>query len=400
MAADRPVDPTSEIATDFAATISDEVQAELSAVFSDEDATGDSADAGASGGGDGSQDAARPRRFPGRRWLARVRSKNQVDDDTNAADTDAADTDAEGAGDDSTPVKSSPVKTSPVKTSPVKTSPVKTMTSGKKRVVISDDDSGPAPAASPAASAAGASRFRQRRIAIRRAAGRRRLRWFSVAGIAVAVVLVVLLLLTSPILSIREVQVEGNVYADPNVLGEVISDLKGEPILTADLHGAELRLEAIPWVREVSLSSHLPSRVLIQIVEREPIGFYRAVDGFNRVIDRDGRVLDVIEGDPLDYVPIRGTGPNLSAGDSVGQPFLGAAQLVNALPSDLRARLVSMAVSAEGEVSMALTDEVEVLFGRPDDFQTKLVGVVNEIKKQGSSKYAIIDVSSGEPSVR
>lgn len=385
MAADRPVDPTSEIATDFAATISDEVQAELSAVFSDEDATGDSADAGASGGGDGSQDAARPRRFPGRRWLARVRSKNQVDDDT----------DTEGAGDDS-----SPVKASPVKASPVKTSPVKTMTSGKKRVVISDDDSGPAPAASPAASAAGASRFRQRRIAIRRAAGRRRLRWFSVAGIAVAVVLVVLLLLTSPILSIREVQVEGNVYADPNVLGEVISDLKGEPILTADLHGAELRLEAIPWVREVSLSSHLPSRVLIQIVEREPIGFYRAVDGFNRVIDRDGRVLDVIEGDPLDYVPIRGTGPNLSAGDSVGQPFLGAAQLVNALPSDLRARLVSMAVSAEGEVSMALTDEVEVLFGRPDDFQTKLVGVVNEIKKQGSSKYAIIDVSSGEPSVR
>ena len=385
MAADRPVDPTSEIATDFAATISDEVQAELSAVFSDEDATAGSADASESGGGDGSQDAARPRRFPVRRWLARVRSKNQVDDDT----------DTEGAGDDS-----SPVKASPVKASPVKTSPVKTMTSGKKRVVISDDDSGPAPAASPAASAAGASRFRQRRIAIRRAAGRRRLRWFSVAGIAVAVVLVVLLLLTSPILSIREVQVEGNVYADPNVLGEVISDLKGEPILTADLHGAELRLEAIPWVREVSLSSHLPSRVLIQIVEREPIGFYRAVDGFNRVIDRDGRVLDVIEGDPLDYVPIRGTGPNLSAGDSVGQPFLGAAQLVNALPSDLRARLVSMAVSAEGEVSMALTDEVEVLFGRPDDFQTKLVGVVNEIKKQGSSKYAIIDVSSGEPSVR
>ena len=385
MAADRPVDPTSEIATDFAATISDEVQAELSAVFSDEGATAGSADAGASGGGDGSQDAARPRRFPVGRWLARVRSKNQVDDDT----------DTEGAGDDS-----SPVKASPVKASPVKTSPVKTMTSGKKRVVISDDDSGPAPAASPAASAAGASRFRQRRIAIRRAAGRRRLRWFSVAGIAVAVVLVVLLLLTSPILSIREVQVEGNVYADPTVLGEVISDLKGEPILTADLHGAELRLEAIPWVREVSLSSHLPSRVLIQIVEREPIGFYRAVDGFNRVIDRDGRVLDVIEGDPLDYVPIRGTGPNLSAGDSVGQPFLGAAQLVNALPSDLRARLVSMAVSAEGEVSMTLTDEVEVLFGRPDDFQTKLVGVVNEIKKQGSSKYAIIDVSSGEPSVR
>ncbi len=384
MAADRPVDPTSEIATDFDEGISDDVQAELSAVFSDDDTTAGSADAGGSGGGDGSQESAPPKRFPGRRWLGRARSKEASDDDIDGDSTSTA-----------TPKKISRKIPAPT-SSPAKTSSVKPSASGTKRVVISDDDSAPAPAASPA----GASRFRQRRIAIRRAAGRRRLRWFSVVGIAVAVVLVVLLLLTSPILSIRNVQVEGNVYADPSVLGEVISDLKGEPILTADLHGAEMRLEAIPWVREVSLSSHLPSRVLIQIVEREPIGFYGAVDGFNRVIDRDGRVLDVIEGDPVDYVPIRGTGPNLSAGDSVGQPFLGAAQLVNALPSELRTRLLSVVVSAEGEVSMTLTDEVEVLFGRPDDFQTKLVGVVNEIKKQGSSKYAIIDVSSGEPSVR
>lgn len=271
---------------------------------------------------------------------------------------------------------------------------VTTGPSGKKRVVISDDDSGPAPRPS------GASKFRQRRIAVRRAAGRRRLRWFSVVGIAVVAILVVLLLLTSPILSIRSVNVEGNVYTDPTSLGEVIADLKGEPILTADLHGAEVRLLAIPWVRDVSISSHLPSSVTIQIVEREPIAFFRAVDGFNRVIDRDGRVLDVIEGDPVDYRPIRGTGPNLSAGETVGQPFLGAAQLMNALPTELSVRLIAMSVSAEGDVSMSLTNEVEVLFGPPQDFQAKLVGVVNEIKKQGSNKYATIDVSSGEPSVR
>ncbi len=277
---------------------------------------------------------------------------------------------------------------------PTSSPKVTTGPTGKKRVVISDDDSGPAPKPS------GAARFRQRRIAVRRAAGRRRLRWFTVVGIVIAAILVVLLLLTSPILSIRSVDVEGNVYTNPATLGEVISDLKGEPILTADVHGAELRLLAIPWVRDVEISTHLPSRVTIQIVEREPLAFYRAVDGFNRVIDRDGRVLDVIEGDPVDYTAIRGTGPNLSAGDFVGQPFLGATQLINALPAELSVRLIAMSVSAEGEVSMTLTNEVEVLFGRPDDFQAKLVGVVNEIKKQGSNKYATIDVSSGEPSVR
>jgi len=386
MPADRPVDPTGEIITDLDDAISDEVRAELSAVFSDEADTATPADARAARGGRALRTGDRSPRFSGRRWLGRVRSTDVIDDGVEGA----------RVINDPTRSKSPPVKTPPVKMPPVKAPPVKATPAAKKRVVISDDDSGPI----PARSAPGALQFRKRRIAIRRAAGRRRLRWFSIVGIAVTVVLVILLLLTSPILSIRNVQIEGNVYADPLVVGEVISGLKGEPILTADLRGAERRLEAIPWVREASVSSHLPSRVLIQIVERDPIGFYRAVDGFNRVIDREGRVLDVIEGDPTDYVPIRGTGPNLSAGDSVAQPFLGAAQLVNALPSELRARLVSLAVSAQGEVSMTLTDEVEVLFGPPSDFQNKLVGVVNEIKRLGSNRYAIIDVSSGAPSVR
>lgn len=368
--------------------VSDDVRAELDEVFAETDAMtrpsrrNVSGDDDADSGGDPSDGSGTPGRPSS--LVRRVRGLLRRDD-SGATST--------------TPAKSSPSKpSSPAKPAAARkvSSPSSGSSSGKKRVVISDDDSGPVPAAAPA----GASRFRQRRIAIRRAAGRRRLRWFSLVGIAVAAVLVILLLLTSPILSIRNVEVEGNVYADPTMLGEVISDLKGEPILTADLHAAEVRLESIPWVREASLSTHLPSRVLIQIVERRPIAFYRAVDGFNRVIDRDGRVLDVIEGDPVDYFPIRGTGPNLSAGDTVGQPFLGAAQLINALPADLLARLIAMSVSADGDVSMSLTNEVEVLFGRPNDFQTKLVGVVNEIKKQGSNKYATIDVSSGEPSVR
>lgn len=145
---------------------------------------------------------------------------------------------------------------------------------------------------------------------------------------------------------------------------------------------------------------HLPRRVSIQIDERDPIAFYRAVDGFNRVIDLEGRILDVIEGDLVEFPPIQGTGPNLSAGDFVDQPFLGAAQLVNALPRELRLRLVSLAVTPDGEVSLLLTDDVTVLFGRPDQFQDKLVALVNEIKRQGSRSYSVIDVSTGEASVR
>jgi cell division protein FtsQ len=272
--------------------------------------------------------------------------------------------------------------------------------SGKKRVVISDDSEVIDRKSSRNPSDNGASRFRLRRIAVRREEGRRRLRWFTVLGLGVAGIILVLLLLTSPLLSVRKVEVEGVVYANPELVASIVDSIDGEPILTVDLDAAENKLLLIPWVRQARVSMHLPSRVTIEVVERSPIAFFRSVDGFNRVIDRDGRVLDVIEGDPVDFTPIIGTGPNLSAGQNTEQPFLGAAELINALPSELRARLLTVTVSPEGEVSLALTNDVEVLFGRPDDFQVKLVGVVNEIKRQGSRRYAIIDVSSGQPSVR
>lgn len=272
--------------------------------------------------------------------------------------------------------------------------------SGKKRVVISDDSEVIDRKSTRSDSDNGASRFRLRRIAVRREEGRRRLRWFTVVGLMIGVVIIVLLLLTSPILSVRKVDVEGVVYADTDLISAIVESVKGEPILTVDLDAAERKLLAIPWVRQARVSMHLPARVTIEVVERSPIAFFRSVDGFNRVIDRDGRVLDVIEGDPTDYTPINGTGPNISAGKTVEQPFLGAAELINALPAELRARLLTVTVSPEGEVSLALTNDVEVLFGRPDDFQVKLVAVVNEIKRQGTNRYAVIDVSSGQPSVR
>lgn len=271
-----------------------------------------------------------------------------------------------------------------------------TTSDGRTRVVITDDTAPP----TKVSGVAGQARFRERRIAARRAEGRRRLRVVVVVGVVVTVIVGALVLLASPILSIRTIDVEGVVYADAERVGEVVASLRGDPILTADLNAAERALESIAWVREARVSMHLPRRVSIQIAEREPIGFFRAVDGFNRVIDVEGRVLDVIEGDPVDFPPIQGTGPNLSPGDFVGQPFLGAAQLVNALPRDLRSRLVSMATTPEGEVSFLLSGEVTVQFGRPDRFQDKLVALINEMKRQGSRSYSIIDVSSGEASVR
>lgn len=291
---------------------------------------------------------------------------------------------------------------------------VKVTPDGKKRVVITDDTMDLARSAGERRRASRRrfgwrtrsaeddelSRLRKQRRAKQRAEGRWRPRWYVIVGSVGVLVVLILLILTSPILSIKKVEIEGNVYASPDLLAAVIADLEGDPILTADLHGAQMRVEDIPWVRKARVSMRLPSTVVIQVDERAPLAFVRSTDGFNRVIDRDGRVLDVLAGDPTDYVRIIGTAPTLVAGDFVPQPFLGAAQLINALPVDLAARLVSATVSPEGEISLQFTPTLQVIFGAPADYQAKLVGVINEIKRQGTKSYTVIDVSTGEPNVR
>ncbi|MEY3340594.1 MAG: putative cell division protein FtsQ [Actinomycetota bacterium] len=368
-----------------------DVEAELASAFTDDEFDGDDGDDGADDGSTHTRTREPRRRVPRPDLIGWAKRSGRPT--KKSAKKSTKKPTEKSSGKAKTPTATTG------KSSGRSSGPAKKKVGGKTRFVISDDDRNASDRGTQAAPI-GRSRFRERRIAVRRAAGRRRLRWVVVAGTAVAIALVVLLLLASPILSIRQVDVEGVVYADPERVGEVVASLKGDPILTADLSGAESDLEAIPWIKAARVSMHLPSRVRIQIAERTPMAFFRAVDGFNRVIDIDGRVLDVIEGDPVDYPPIRGTGPNLTPGDLVGQPFLGAVQLLNALPRDLRLRVIAAAASPEGELSLELTDGVTVLFGRPEGFQDKLVGVVNEIKRQGSRSYSVIDVSTGEPSVR
>lgn len=280
---------------------------------------------------------------------------------------------------------------------------------GKKRVVITDEEVLNIKRSAPKEDrkrkktrrrSEEVTRLPNRRWWSRTADGRWRLRWYSVVGVVVVALVLVLLLLTSPLLSIRNVVVEGNVYTNQARLDEVLAQVKGDAILTADLHGAARQIEAIPWVRKARISMHLPSRVVVQIDEREAEAFFRAVDGFIRVVDGEGRILDVIEGDPVDYVRIIGSGPNLAPGEFVGQPFLGAVELLGSLPISIDDRLVSATVSPEGEISLQLSPNLLIIFGQPSDFQLKLVAVVNEMKRQGSRSYTVIDVSTGEPNVR
>ena len=182
-------------------------------------------------------------------------------------------------------------------------------------------------------------RVRARRIAVKRAQGRKRLLIVSGVGGAVLVLVAVLAVFSSSLFAVERVDVQGAPYTRARYadgLQAVIDRLIGEPVLLVDTRSAEEELESLPWVERAFVTTDFPDRVLIDIRERQPLATFQGSDGQYRVIDRAGFVLDVLAGRPAGYMLVEGIGPDLGPGATAGAPYAAAAQLVGALPAEIR----------------------------------------------------------------
>ena len=209
-----------------------------------------------------------------------------------------------------------------------------------------------------------------------------------------------LIVLASPIVAVRTVQVEGGKYADAALVRSVSDSLKGKSVLTVDTQTARERLESDPWIKSARITTSLPSRVLIQINERIPVAWFLGVDNRARVIDEDGLVLSVVEGRPTQYMWIEGTGSNLTAGASSAAAYRAAGQLAMSLPSELAPMVKHLGVAGSEQITMTLKTGTVINFGSPVDMRNKLVNVVVLLRRQDVNSIISIDVSTGTPVVQ
>jgi cell division protein FtsQ len=255
------------------------------------------------------------------------------------------------------------------------------------RVVIVDDDRPD-------------STFEERQRRSRRRERLQKVKWLKLAGAVAASVVVVIALLASPIFAIRSVTVEGNVYTSKEVLAAVTKTLKGASVFTVDTQRARELLLEDSWVSDVRITTRFPGKALVEIAERVPIIWYVGDDQKARIVDARGRIIAVLDGWPTRYLRVTGVGPSLEAGATADDVYRAAAQLVLALPDELRPLVKSLEVSPGGELAMTLKGGTLVRFGPPNDLQDKLVAVVVLLRRQNPSTLAVIDVSTGDPTVQ
>lgn len=242
--------------------------------------------------------------------------------------------------------------------------------------------------------------FEERRRRQARRERLQRVKWFKLAGVVVGFIVFIMAVLASPLFAIRSVTLEGNVYTSKETLEKVRDSLKGASVFTVDSSKARAILLDDPWVADVRITTHFPSRALVEIAERKPVVWYIGDDQKARIIDARGRVIAVLEGFPTKYLQVVGTGPALDAGAVADEAYRAAAQLVLALPDEIQPRVKSLELSAGGELSMVLKTGTLVRFGLPNDLQNKLVAVVVLLRRQDPATLAVVDVSTGIATVR
>ena len=179
--------------------------------------------------------------------------------------------------------------------------------------------------------------MRERRIAVKRAASRKRLQWSCVVGVVrrrrrrpgrarVGAV------------RHRGGRGGGRRVHRPGRARRRGRRARGTPVLRADTDAAERELEAIPWVRGRAGHHRFPTAP-----DRAPRAHVRGhVPGLRRafrVIDQDGRVLDVLDAQPVDYLLVSapGAAQHRRRASSRRPASEAAASLIDALTPAMRA---------------------------------------------------------------
>jgi cell division protein FtsQ len=117
--------------------------------------------------------------------------------------------------------------------------------------------------------------------------------------------------------AVDDVLVEGRRRTDPAAILAALRVARGTPILALDPEAARALIEALPWVRRVTIERRLPSVIYVRLAERQPLAIWQ-LDGQLSVIDRDGEVIPGVPAKQFADLPlVVGPGASGHAADLV-----------------------------------------------------------------------------------
>jgi cell division protein FtsQ len=239
-------------------------------------------------------------------------------------------------------------------------------------------------------------RIRERRIAVTRAAGRKRLRVLALLAGVIVITGVAYLVASSPLLDVDRVEVLG---VDSAVASQVRTraDVRlHSAMLFLDTGAIAHRVSTLPWVAHVSVHRTYPGTVRITVVERTAAAYVRAGKSGVMLVASDGRVFARVATAPPNAIEIRGVRAAPNIGDLLAPAD--AAAVASQLPRALATRVRAVDVSSNG-IALVLAKGGAVQLGDATDLDAKSAATLAVLARIGSESFSYLDVSTPETPV-
>lgn len=212
--------------------------------------------------------------------------------------------------------------------------------------------------------------------------GRRRL--VVLVATVSCVVSALCLVLFSPVLGARSVEVSGAVLLTADTVRAAAAVSPGAPLVRLDTAAVADRIRALAPVAEVEVARSWPSTVVVRITERVPVAFTNTSEG-KRLIDRSGLAFATVA------VPPPGV-PELVAAS--GEATVAAAAVLDTLGQPgreaLRSEVVSVRADTAFDIRFVLSRDRTVRWGGADESDRKAAVLVVLLSQRGQ----VYDVAS------
>lgn len=237
-------------------------------------------------------------------------------------------------------------------------------------------------------------RLRERRNAVQRALGRRRLRRLGWAVVAVLVPVLAAAALFTPLLDVDTVHVTGASQTGETAVLSALGFGPGKAMVLVDSQAAAEAVERLPWVERAAVERDWPGTVTVAVEERRPSVAVLGADGRFTLIDRAGRELATVDQPAAGLPVLEGVAIEPRPG-TVLEEAEGALAVVAALPPLLAARVVRVAVRPDG-IALAVRAEgdaqAEVVLGPPTELPAKVLALATLLDEADLVHLKTIDL--------
>ena len=219
----------------------------------------------------------------------------------------------------------------------------------------------------------------------------RRRRWLVAGGAVVGLALFVVVGVFTPIMAVRDIQIQGAQTVNIEELQHSLSRFEGVPLALVSDQDVHRAVEPFPLIQRYAIERIPPHTLVVRVQERTAVIAMEREGGFD-LLDPAGVLLGRVTERPAG-VPLGS--PELT--DTASPAFLSASRVIRDMPGDLREQRGSVRASNAQDVSFVLAGGTEVLWGEANETQRKSVVLRSLLASIGAP--SLIDVSAPEAPV-